>query len=148
MSQSAPFCDIILALKRRPRVTPAAIRSALEALRKNALALRARSAAETLARWPGQHLSLVVDGHEFLSAMLYEDELGLHNAIWSRSTYLSSLQHNGIGLELSYTRLTSEVKAGASLEDLHRSILDLEQFYLSNCTDALDLLHQELGVSS
>ena len=108
----------------------------------------AYNAAKTLERWPGQHLSLVIDGHEFLSAMLYEDELGLHHAIWSRSTYLSSLQHNGIGLELSYTRLTSEIKAGASLEDLHRSIVDLEQFYLSNCTDAPDLLRQELGVLS
>ena len=96
----------------------------------------AHNARQTLERWPGQHLNLAVDAREFLAAMMNDDETELLNGVWSQSTYLSSLEHNGISSELGHTRLIREITKGSSLEDLQHSIVQLEPFYLSNCVSA------------
>lgn len=60
----------------------------------------------TLALWPGQQLSLVVDADEHLLALL-DTALGhVHQAVWSRSTFLSCLQHNHVAMELLATAPT------------------------------------------
>lgn len=51
-------------------------------------------------RWPGQQLSLVVDGDEHLLALLSPDLQQVHQAVWSGSAFLSCLQHNHLAMEL------------------------------------------------
>lgn len=51
-------------------------------------------------RWPGQQLSLVVDGAEHLLALLSNDLQQVHQAVWSGSAFLSCLHHNHLAMEL------------------------------------------------
>lgn len=53
--------------------------------------------------WPGQQLSLVVDADEHLLAMFSDDLRRVHQAVWSRSTFLSCLQHNHLAMEIMVT---------------------------------------------
>lgn len=53
--------------------------------------------------WPGQQLSLVVDGAEHLLALLSADLEAVHQAVWSRSAFLSCLHHNHLAMELLFT---------------------------------------------
>ncbi len=60
-------------------------------------------ARRALTEWPGQQLSLVVDAEEHLLA-LFDAPLGaVHQAVWSRSTFLSCLHHNHVAMELLHT---------------------------------------------
>ncbi len=59
--------------------------------------------ARALAAWPGQQLSLVVDADEHLLAMFDAGLARVHQAVWSRSTFLSCLQHNHVAMELANT---------------------------------------------
>lgn len=65
-----------------------------------ALCLLTEVGPDLLARWPGQQLSLVVDAREHLLALFSRDGRHLHQAIWSRSLFLSCMQHNHLANEL------------------------------------------------
>jgi HTH-type transcriptional regulator, sugar sensing transcriptional regulator len=58
-----------------------------------------------LSTWPGEQLSLAVDGDQSLTALLSKDVQSVHQAIWSNSTYLSCLQYNALHSELELTEL-------------------------------------------
>ena len=60
-------------------------------------------AARALAEWPGQQLSLVVDAEEHLLALLDASLASVHQAVWSRSTFLSCLHHNHVAMEVLHT---------------------------------------------
>jgi len=51
-------------------------------------------------RWPGDQLSIVADAREYLLALLAHDGRGVHHAVWSNGSYLSSLQHNALASEI------------------------------------------------
>jgi sugar-specific transcriptional regulator TrmB len=59
--------------------------------------------ARALAEWPGQQLSLVVDADEHLLALFDATLANVHQAVWSRSTFLSCLHHNHVAMELLHT---------------------------------------------
>jgi HTH-type transcriptional regulator, sugar sensing transcriptional regulator len=65
--------------------------------------IAAPDGAWALAAWPGQQLSLVVDADEHLLAMFDAGLARVHQAVWSRSTFLSCLQHNHVAMELVNT---------------------------------------------
>ncbi len=60
-------------------------------------------AARALSEWPGQQLSLVVDAGEHLLALLDATLANVHQAVWSRSTFLSCLHHNHVAMEILHT---------------------------------------------
>ncbi|MBL0947391.1 helix-turn-helix domain-containing protein [Brevundimonas sp.] len=64
---------------------------------------RATAEARVATDWPGQQLTLVVDGQEHLVALMAEDLAGVHRALWSDSAYLSCLQHSGLSAEIRLT---------------------------------------------
>jgi hypothetical protein len=51
--------------------------------------------------WPGLQLGLVVDAREHLKALLSRDETQVRHGVWSDSTYLACLEHNGLACEIS-----------------------------------------------
>jgi sugar-specific transcriptional regulator TrmB len=53
-----------------------------------------------LAAWPRQQLSLVVDADEHLLALFDPQMEHVRQAVWSRSAFLSCLQHNHVAMEL------------------------------------------------
>lgn len=64
---------------------------------------RATAEARVATDWPGQQLTLVVDGQEHLVALMAEGLAGVHRALWSDSAYLSCLQHSGLSAEIRLT---------------------------------------------
>ncbi len=75
-----------------------------------------------LTAWPGQQLSLVVDAEEHLLALFDPALEAVHQAVWSRSTFLSCLHHNHVAMELLHTAwkgrdslVDSEALVGISL---------------------------------
>lgn len=60
-------------------------------------------ARRALDEWPGQQLSLVVDADEHLLALFDPELSAVHQAVWSRSTFLSCLHHNHVAMELLHT---------------------------------------------
>jgi len=58
-------------------------------------------------RWPGQQLSLVVDGREHLDVLLSADGASVRHGVWSDSVYLACMKHSG---------LASEIRLGAGDE--------------------------------
>jgi len=69
-------------------------------------------------RWPGQWANAVIDGHEYLLALLSHDGARVHQAIWSGSAFLSLVYHLGLVSELQVDDLERNIKDGASREDL------------------------------
>jgi hypothetical protein len=65
--------------------------------------LLAPQAARLLGLWPGSQLNTVVDAEQFMLALLSRDGRSVHQAIWSNSTFLSCMQHNGLSAELILT---------------------------------------------
>ena len=96
--QLAP--DLAVAAKRGVTV---AVRAYEPAKLKGVAVLVANDAARLLGTWPGEQLNLVVDAEQFMLALLTKDAESIHQAIWSNSTFLSCLQHNGLASELILT---------------------------------------------
>lgn len=70
---------------------------------KGATVLVPFDAARVLALWPGEQLNIVVDAEQYMLALFAKDAQSVHQAIWSNSTFLSCMQHNGLSAELIST---------------------------------------------
>ncbi|NNF07742.1 MAG: TrmB family transcriptional regulator [Candidatus Eisenbacteria bacterium] len=81
------------------------------------------------SRWPGQQLSLVIDAEEHLLALFDDGLKDVHQAVWSRSTFLSCLHHNHLAMEhlvTLYSARRQESMEGADAafqEHLNLSVL-------------------------
>ena len=80
--------------------------------------------AQTIERWPGDWLNLVVDGSEHLVAF-FDPEGGVHQAIWSGSPYLSWVYHCGVASEIALDGFELELEKASSLEELRENTRDL-----------------------
>ena len=95
------------------------VRAYQSAAVKGVKVIVARDAARVLSVWPGDQLSIAVDGDQFMMALLAKDGQSVHQAIWSNSTFLSCLQYNALHVELALTdMLTRSNTAGSPLESL------------------------------
>jgi hypothetical protein len=63
----------------------------------------APSRERVLGTWPGQQLSVAVDGDQFMHALLSQDASSVHQALWSNSTFMSCLQYNALHGEIVLT---------------------------------------------
>jgi sugar-specific transcriptional regulator TrmB len=75
-----------------------------------------------IGRWPGQWLNVVVDGREHLIALLTRDGLGVHQAVWSESAYISWVYHSALAGELILADVEKRVAEGASSTELRASV--------------------------
>jgi sugar-specific transcriptional regulator TrmB len=73
-------------------------------------------------RWPGQWINLVVDSQEHLLAFLTADGHGVHQAVWSESTYLSWVYHSGIISEWLLADVRRRIEEGATSEAIREVI--------------------------
>lgn len=60
-------------------------------------------ARRALGEWPGQPLCLVSDAEEHLLALLGSSLDQVRQAVWSRSAFLSCVQHSHVAMELLHT---------------------------------------------
>jgi hypothetical protein len=80
----------------------------------------------TLKHWPGQWLNLVTDGSEHLLAYLTADGNGVHQAVWSRSPFLSWVYHGAVWSEIVLSQLNNILAARGGLDDI-RTVLTKHQ---------------------
>jgi sugar-specific transcriptional regulator TrmB len=73
-------------------------------------------------RWPGQWVNLVVDSQEHLLAFLTVDGQGVHQAVWSKSTYISWVYHSGIISEWLLADVRRRIEEGATSEAIREVI--------------------------
>lgn len=95
------------------------------------------SQGEQLVReWPGQEVSLVIDGEEYLDAILTQDGKGLIQAVTSGSLFLSFSRYNGLYCELLLTTLVGRMKD----ERLETLLSELMLPYHPNLTPGFERL--------
>lgn len=87
---------------------------------KKATVLEDPMGEEICARWPGQWISLVVDDSELLLAFLSNDKAVVHQAIWSKSEYLSWTYSGALASEMILTSLQQMIDQGAPSERLQK----------------------------
>ncbi|MCB0278836.1 MAG: hypothetical protein KDD94_04995 [Calditrichaeota bacterium] len=81
-----------------------------------------------LTKTTGQHMSLVIDCQEFLSALLSEDEREIQHGFWSKNKYLSQIQHNSIVAEVYYLNLEKQIHQGKSEDEIINFIESMRIF--------------------
>lgn len=69
--------------------------------------------ARVLDAWPGQQLSIVCDAEEHLLALLSAEMDTVHQAVWSRSAFLSCMHHNHVAVEIAHTRMRAKASRAA-----------------------------------
>ena len=74
--------------------------------------------ARALTAWPGQQLSLVCDADEHLLALFDPALTRVHQAVWSRSSFLSCLHHNHVAMELLVTAQRNPAASCGDLSDI------------------------------
>ncbi len=75
-------------------------------------------ADKIVARWPGQWVNVVIDATEHLLAFLSQDCVSVHQAVWSKSAYLSSTYHGGIHAEITLDEIGAVLERGGEVEDV------------------------------
>ena len=102
---------------------------------------------EIAVHWASEQLNVVIDGREHLAALLSADLERVHDAVWSRSLYLSCLFHAGRLCEHTLHRLI-EAAAKQGGEGRCRELLHRHGFFLdSNVPGQLELLRRH-GLSA
>lgn len=69
-------------------------------------------------RWPGQWINVVIDSTEYLMAFLSQDCQSVHQAVWSKSAYLSSTYLGGIHAEITLDEIGMVLEQQGSVEDI------------------------------
>lgn len=82
---------------------------------RTVMALRPQLALE---RWPGWQATLCADASEFLVGLLARDGRRLLHGLWSDSTYLACLQHNGLGAEIALGARRTDTAPGDRSDDI------------------------------
>ena len=77
---------------------------------KGVTVVRPDEAPRVLSVWPGQQISIAIDGEQFLTALLSQDASTVHQALWSNSTFLSCFYYNALNVEQVATDV--EVRTG------------------------------------
>ena len=96
---------------------------------KGAKVAFAAATAAAPGYWGAEQLNVVVDGREHLLALLGLDCKHVHQAVWSRSLYLSCIHHGGRLCEHTLVRMLAAADRSADGKTLRR-ILEEHRFFL------------------
>jgi len=83
----------------------------------------------TISSWPGQWINLVVDGHEHLISFLTPDGLGVNQAIWSGSAYLSWVYHSALASEITLAAIIQDLEKNAPIERIRERYRTYTRFF-------------------
>lgn len=73
------------------------------------------------ARWPADWCNVVIDGSQFLVALLERNRTGVVQAIWSESPSLACIVHGYLFQEFITTRMNRALRESTDLESLRRT---------------------------
>jgi sugar-specific transcriptional regulator TrmB len=74
-----------------------------------------REVERVLSVWPGQQISIAVDGEQFMTALLSQDATAIHQALWSNSTFLSCFYYNALNVEHVLTEVENKMGSDGPL---------------------------------
>ena len=98
---------------------------------KGAKVAYAAIASRAPEAWGSVQMNVVIDGREHLLALLSKDCAQVHQAVWSRSLYLSCLHHGGRLCKHTLLRLMDAADRSADGKVLCR-ILDEHRFFVKD----------------
>lgn len=81
---------------------------------KGVIVAASSEAQRVLSVWPGQQISIAVDGEQFLTALLSQDVSSVHQALWSNSTFLSCFYYNALNVEQVLTDVEGQLRGPAN----------------------------------
>jgi sugar-specific transcriptional regulator TrmB len=81
---------------------------------KGVTVVTAPMAERVIGTWPGQQLSIAIDGDQFMHVLLSQDVSVVHQALWSNSTLMSCLQYNALYGEILLTEAQNVGRSPAS----------------------------------
>lgn len=81
--------------------------------------------------WKSQQLNLVIDGEEYLFALMDNDLKKIKQALWSNSTYMSCMLHAGMLREQTVLRLMQEIN-NPNFETAAKQILNNQKFFFNS----------------
>jgi sugar-specific transcriptional regulator TrmB len=82
------------------------------------LVVSTREVERVLSTWPGQQISIAVDGEQFMTALLSQDATAVHQALWSNSTFLSCFYYNALNVEHVLTEIENKMGSDGPLSAL------------------------------
>jgi len=97
---------------------------------------------ETISRWPGQWVNIVVDGNEHLLAFLSNDLKEVIQAIWSGSPYISWVYYSAVYAELELANLKKMINDGNTIEELKSKIVYWDKFFVLDALGYKNLLER------
>jgi len=103
--------------------------------------------ADVIARWPGQWVSLVVDGSEYLIALLSADGSSVVHSTWTRSPHLAWVHHSALAGELIATRLTAALEQGNSAKTVRALARGMQKRLRAAGSEGYQRLVEEAGSS-
>ena len=86
---------------------------------------------ETLARWPGQWLCVIIDGAEHLIAFLSPDGSAVRQAVWTRSLYLSWVYHSAHSAGFALAAVRRAALSGADGPEMRRILDEYSRFLMT-----------------
>lgn len=78
---------------------------------KGVMVVTTGEAQRVLSVWPGQQISIAIDGEQFMTALLSQDIASVHQALWSNSTFLSCFYYNALNVEQVATDMEARFKS-------------------------------------
>ena len=103
--------DLEAAAKRGVRV---AVKAYAPVELKGVTIVVSPDAARILGVWPGQQISIAIDGEQFMTALLSQDVSSVHQALWSNSTFLSCFYYNALNIEQVLTDVEARTAGSES----------------------------------
>lgn len=94
------------------------------------------------ARWPGQWLSLVADGAEYLSGYLAADGEVVHRALWTANPFIAWPQHSYVVQALRVTLLENLMEEGSSVAALKEAMTRSDAWVSRTARGYVELLEK------
>jgi len=101
---------------------------------------------EILERLPAQWLNIVVDGSEFLMAVLRSGSGELVQAVWTASPLLSYVRHSSLMSEVGFAAVRRDLEMGASLPEIEKTV-EAHRFVSTTKVSGYTRLLDALGLS-
>jgi HTH-type transcriptional regulator, sugar sensing transcriptional regulator len=95
---------------------------------------------EVMSSLPGDHVSIVIDGREYLVAMLRRDGPGVFQAVWTQSVILAAQQHVGMNYEFMLAEVERKLRTGEpSAAELRGVLKPFDEYFFKNTPGREDL---------
>jgi sugar-specific transcriptional regulator TrmB len=98
---------------------------------------------QALKHWQSQQLNLVIDGKEYLLALLNNKLTKVVQATWSNNNYVACILHAGILKEQTVLKIMNSVETENSIEKIKEILNKQKFFYNTNVPGATKLINKE-----